>query len=146
MSHALPETLPAPVRRSLDRWHEMVASGDFEKLAEITHPDALFRSPVAHTPYKSAMALCVAINAVSKVFENFVYTRTFASKDGFDVVLEFAARVTGRDLKGADFIKFNEAGQIVEFEVMVRPLSGLMALAEEMGKRVGAELTTMKQG
>ena len=80
------------------------------------------------------------------MFENFVYTRTFASKDGLDVVLEFAARVTGRDLKGADFIKFNEAGQIVEFELMVRPLSGLMALAEEMGKRVGAELTTMKQG
>lgn len=138
--------LPETVAASLDRWHEMAASGDFEKLAEITDPDATFRSPVAHAPYKSAMALCVAINAVSKVFEDFAYHRSFASDDGLNVVLEFGARVNGKDIKGADFIKFDQEGRIVEFEVMVRPMSGLAALAEEMGKRVGAELGAMKQG
>ena len=63
MSHALPETLPAPVRRSLDRWHEMVASGDFEKLAEITHPDALFRSFMGRDPDLDALLARAGLKA-----------------------------------------------------------------------------------
>lgn len=32
-------------------------------------------------------------------------------------------------------IRFNEHGQIVEFEVMIRSLSGLQALGAQMGER-----------
>jgi hypothetical protein len=60
------------------------------------------------------------------------------------VVLEFSAKVNGRELKGIDMIRFDEQGRIVEFEVMVRPMSGLQALGEEMGRRVGAYLATAK--
>jgi hypothetical protein len=41
-----------------------------------------------------------------------------------------------RSLKGIDMIRFNEAGKIVEFEVMVRPATGLQALAEAMSSRL----------
>jgi hypothetical protein len=41
-------------------------------------------------------------------------------------------------------IRFNELGKIVEFEVMVRPLSGLQALGTEMGSRLGAYLAANK--
>ncbi|MGH7026331.1 hypothetical protein [Brevundimonas sp.] len=43
-------------------------------------------------------------------------------------------------MKGIDFIRFNEDGQIVDFEVMMRPLNGVQAMAEEMGQRLGALL------
>ncbi|MNC50555.1 hypothetical protein D3C75_998010 [compost metagenome] len=60
------------------------------------------------------------------------------------MILEFSARVGEKELKGIDMIRFNEQGKIVEFEVMVRPLSGLQALGEEMGRRLGAYLKASK--
>ncbi len=84
------------------------------------------------------------LNTVMNVFEDFAYHRELASADGLNVILEFSARVGGKELKGIDMIRFNEQGKIVEFEVMVRPLSGLQALGEEMGRRLGAYLKASK--
>ena len=36
----------------------------------------------------------------------------------------------GKELKGIDLIRFDEDGKIVDFEVMVRPMSGLQALGD----------------
>jgi hypothetical protein len=44
--------------------------------------------------------------------------------------------VSGKSLKGIDMIRFNDRGQIIDFEVMIRPMSGLAALAEQMGQRI----------
>jgi 2,4-dienoyl-CoA reductase (NADPH2) len=60
------------------------------------------------------------------------------------VVLEFSANVNGKALKGIDLIQFDAEGKIVDFEVMVRPMSGLQALGEEMGKRLAPYLAAMK--
>ena len=48
--------------------------------------------------------------------------------------------MNGKQLKGIDLIRFDADGRITDFEVMVRPMSGLAALGEEMGKRVGPRL------
>ena len=132
------------VSASLAAWHDMVSRGDMSNLASIVHPDAVFRSPVAFSPYHSADALILALNTVSQVFQDFAYHRQFASPDGLNVVLEFSARVNDKQLKGVDLIRFNEDGKIVEFEVMVRPMSGLQALAGEMGARLSANLPAFK--
>jgi len=139
-----PKHLHPAAARSLERWHAMVAARDFTDLASITHPDAVFRSPMAITPYQSAAALVLAITTVLQVFEDFAYHRQLASDDGLDVVLEFSARVGEKRLKGIDLIRFDEDGKIVEFEVMVRPLSGLQALGAEMGARLGHLLPDYK--
>jgi hypothetical protein len=60
------------------------------------------------------------------------------------VVLEFSARVGDKKIKGIDLVRFDEDGKIVEFEVMVRPLSGLQALGQAMGERLGARLPAFK--
>ncbi len=130
---------------SLAAWHRMVASRDLGDLPQILHPDAVFRSPVAFTPYRSAQALLLVLTNVLQVFEDFTYHRQLASEDGLSVVLEFSARVGDKQLKGIDLIRFDEQGRIVEFEVMVRPLSGLQALAEAMGKRLASQLPSFKQ-
>ena len=130
----------AKTSQTLERWHAMIASRDLEELKAIIHPDAVFRSPVAHTPYQGRDALMLALTTVINVFEDFKYVREFADNGGKDVVLEFSAHVGGKQLKGADFITLDDDGLITEFEVMIRPVSGLMALGEEMGKRVGSQL------
>ena len=60
-------------------------------------------------------------------------------------MLEFSARVGARELKGIDMVRFDEAGKIVDFEVMIRPLSGLQALGEQMGAKLAPYLAAMKR-
>ena len=136
----------ASVAATLKRWHEMVAAGDPSKVSEIAREDVVFRSPVAHTPYHGRGALVLALSTVIKVFEDFKYHREFATNDGKDVVLEFSAHVGGKKLKGADFIKFDDDGLIAEFEVMIRPVSGLMALGQAMGSALDGGLDKFKKG
>jgi len=130
--------------RGLAAWHEIVVRKDPKALPALLHPDAVFRSPMAHKPYHSAQAVFLILSTVMQVFENFEYHREFASGDGLSATLEFSALANGRELKGVDLIRFDEEGRIVDFEVMVRPMSGLQALGEEMGRRVGAALPAFK--
>ncbi|MWV13814.1 nuclear transport factor 2 family protein [Pseudomonas sp. R-28-1W-6] len=121
---------------SLQRWHQFVAAQDLRQLPELLHSQAVFRSPMAHTPYPGAPMVNLILNTVLQVFQEFAYHRELASADGLSVVLEFSAKVGERELKGIDMIRFDESGKIVEFEVMIRPMSGLQALGEEMGRRL----------
>lgn len=133
-----PLPLAPAVAAALAQWHRMVAGRDLGALAALLHPDAVFRSPVAHKPYPGAAAVALILSNVIEVFEGFAYHRQFASADGLSVTLEFSARVGERELKGVDLIRFDAQGRIVEFEVMIRPASALAALGEAMGRRLAA--------
>jgi hypothetical protein len=143
MTQHLDNLHPAAVR-SLATWHDMIGKRDLGALASIVHRDAIFRSPMAFSAYKSADAVILALTTVIDVFEDFTYHREFATADGLNVVLEFSAKVGDKLLKGADFVAFDEEGKIVAFEVMIRPLSGLQALGLEMGRRIGHKLPEYK--
>lgn len=136
--------LAPAVATSLQRWHRMIETQDLGGLPELLHPDAVFRSPMAYKPYVSAAAVNLILNTVVKVFKDFAYHRELFSADGLNVVLEFSARVGDREIKGIDMIRFDSAGQITDFEVMVRPMSGLQALGDEMGRRLGPLLAKLK--
>ncbi|WP_285962239.1 nuclear transport factor 2 family protein [Pseudomonas tohonis] len=141
---SLDARLNPAVAASLQRWHHLIASQDLSRLPELLHPEAVFRSPMAHTPYPGAQAVNLILNTVIQVFQDFAYHRELASADGLSVVLEFSARVGERELKGIDMFRFDEEGRIVDFEVMIRPMSGLAALGEEMGRRLAPYLAAMK--
>jgi hypothetical protein len=143
MNDAALNLTPA-VARSLAIWHEMVASKDFGRLESIVHPDAVFRSPMAFKPYGPAPALLMALRTVITIFEDFHYHRQFSSADGRDLVLEFSAKVQDKALKGIDMIRFDEAGLIVDFEVMIRPFNALQVLGAEMGARLAQFLPAYK--
>ena len=132
------------VADSLNRWHEMIRTADLSALPALLDANAVFRSPMAHTPYPGAQVVAMILNTVFEVFEDFEYHRELATADGLNVILEFSAKVGAKELKGIDMIRFDERGKIVEFEVMVRPLSGLQALGEEMGRRLGVYLAAAK--
>lgn len=132
--------LQANAAVSLQRWHTMVAERDLSGLPEILDSKVVFRSPMAHNPYPGAVVVATILGTVIQVFENFTYHRELATDDGLSVVLEFSAEVKGRQLKGIDLIRFDEQGRIVDFEVMVRPMSGLQALGAEMASRLAPYL------
>ena len=58
-------------------------------------------------------------------------------RDGRTTILFFEANVGDRDLQGIDILEENEAGEIEKFTVMIRPLSGLQAVAGTMAARLG---------
>lgn len=140
----IPCQLHPAATRSLEAWHGMVARSDFAGLEAIVHPDAVFRSPMAIHAYRPRPALLLALRTVITIFKDFIYHRQFASSDGLSAVLEFSAAVGDKQLKGVDLIRFDEQGLIVEFEVMIRPLSGLQALGAEMGARLGQQMPAFK--
>jgi hypothetical protein len=123
-------------KKSIARWHEMLETRDMSILNELLAEDVVFRSPVAYQPYPGKQVVFFILTNVIQVFENFTYHREFISEDGNNVVLEFSANVGDKKLKGVDMIQFNEAGQMIDFEVMIRPKSGLEALAVQMGQRM----------
>lgn len=117
----------------------MVANADMRALSEIVHPDAVFHSPMAFHPYAGGETLVTTLRTALDVFEDFRYHRRFHA-DAHNVALEFSARVDNREVKGIDLIRFNDGGLILEFEVMVRPASGLAALGARMAEKIGAYL------
>ena len=125
---------------SVQRWHEMLQTADMSILNELLAEDVVFRSPVAYQPYPGKQVVSFILTNVIQIFENFTYHREFYSEDGLNVVLEFSANVGEKKLKGIDMIQFNQQGQIIDFEVMLRPKSGLEALAAQMGQRMAAFL------
>lgn len=128
--------LQPAVAASLEKWHAMIAAGNLAQLPCLLDPQAVFRSPMAFHAYEGAGKVALILNTVLQVFEGFTYHRELASSDGLNLVLEFSAKVGDRELKGIDMIRFDEQGKICEFEVMIRPMSGLQALGEQMARRL----------
>lgn len=122
--------------KAIARWHEMLATRDMSILNELLADDVMFRSPVAFNPYAGKQIVFFILTNVIQVFDNFTHHREFYSSDGHNVVLEFSANIGDKKLKGIDMIKFNDEGQMIDFEVMIRSKSGLEALAEQMGQRM----------
>ena len=54
-------------------------------------------------------------------------------------MLEFSATIGDLELKGIDMIAFDDAGLMTRFEVMIRPMKSLIAVAEKM--RANVDLT-----
>jgi hypothetical protein len=97
--------------------------------------DVVFRSPAVYKPYQGKETVEQILRLVATVFENFRYTNEW--RDGRTTILFFEANVGDRDLQGIDILEENEDGLIERFTVMIRPLSGLQAVAGTMAARLG---------
>ena len=121
----------------LTRWHAMIESGDSRALPDMLAEDVEFRSPFAFTPYRGRRAVTGLLQTVIQVFGEFRYHRQFVAGDS--AALEFSAYIGDLSLKGIDLIRLGDDGRIVDFEVMIRPANALLALGEEMGKRLAVQ-------
>ncbi|MFL5829289.1 MAG: nuclear transport factor 2 family protein [Solirubrobacteraceae bacterium] len=109
-----------------------VEAGDIDAAVGLLADDVVFRSPVVYKPYEGRPAVELILRAVFRVFEDFRYEAEIGGEQAADQVLVFRARVGEREVHGADFIHTRPDGLIDEFTVMVRPISGMHALAEAM--------------
>ena len=116
-----------------DKWHKVVFEKDLKALDELISDRITFYSPVVFKPKSTKAEAMFVLSNVIEVLSDFKYHREFY--DGNNWALEFSAIANGKSVKGIDLIEFNDDGQIINFEVLIRPLSGLIALGEEMNRR-----------
>jgi hypothetical protein len=134
---------PLP-QRTLAGWHAFVATANQDLLPPLLAEHIVFRSPFVQSPIPGRTATLLVLTTVVQIFENFRYHREFVA-GSHDAALEFSANIGKWQLKGIDLIKFNAAGEMIEFEVMVRPIKALQALGDEMGNRIGPQLARLKE-
>lgn len=112
-----------------------VEAGDMTAATALLADDVVFRSPAVFKPYTGSATVAHILRTVFEVFEDFEYVEELDNADGVHALI-FTARVGDRELQGLDLIRTGADGRITEFTVMVRPASGLTALAAEMGARL----------
>lgn len=122
----------------LEAWHRMVRDNDPTGLGALLAEDAVFHSPVVHSPQRGRHLTAAYLTAAFQVFFNptFRYVREIAGPR--DAVLEFETQIDGILVNGVDLIKWNDSGQIIEFKVMVRPLKAINLIHQRMASMLQA--------
>jgi hypothetical protein len=124
MSTAASDFRAAIERRDLD---DMIAT-----LAD----DVVLHSPVSFKPFEGKEAVAGLFEILLRTFEDFRYTDELPGEEVHALI--FRARVGDRDIEGLDLVRPGADGRIVDFTVMVRPLTGVVALAEAVGAQLAA--------
>ncbi|MGB7405206.1 MAG: nuclear transport factor 2 family protein [Pacificimonas sp.] len=123
----------------LDRWFDHMAKDGHDGLAAQLADDAVFHSPVVHTPQEGKAKVFAYLSAADGVFADtgFNYTRMIV--DGDTAVLEFTANIDGIHVNGIDMIHWNGDGLIDDFKVMVRPMKAMNMLWDKMGAMLASQ-------
>jgi hypothetical protein len=116
----------------LDTWHRLVRTQDASGLDTLLAEDAVFFSPVVYTPQRGRKLASMYLGAAFRVFfvPGFRYVREIVGAT--EAMLEFETEIDGVLVNGVDLIKWNDAGQIVEFKVLLRPLKAINVVHQRM--------------
>ena len=116
-------------------FREAIEARDLDAVSATLAPGVQFHSPVAFRPFDGHEATMGVLTAIMSVFEDFEYTDELESGENTTALI-FRARVGDKSVQGIDYVRTNEDGLIEEFTVMLRPVSGIMAVAERMAPKV----------
>ena len=112
-------------------------SHDHKALWNLLHPDAVFESPVVHTPQRGREITFKYLAGAEQVLggPGFTYVGEWRNESG--AVLEFQTEIEGVAINGVDILTFNDAGdRITHFKVMIRPLKAINLLHRLMGEQL----------
>jgi hypothetical protein len=119
-----------------ERFRTAVEAGHVDGMVELLAPTVVFNSPVTFKPFRGSETVAVVLRGVFEVFEEFRYVDALDGDELHGLVFE--ARVGEREVTGIDLFRATKDGRIAELTVMIRPLSGVAALAEAMAPKVAA--------
>ncbi len=122
---------------AIDTWHQLIEDRNAAGLDDILADDAVFHSPVVHTPQQGKALTKLYLSAAIMVLggNKFEYVREVIGES--DAVLEFTAEVNGIIINGVDMVHWNEDGKIDDFKVMIRPLKAVNLLHGLMKQMLG---------
>ncbi len=123
----------AGIEAALAQWHAFVAGGDAARLDALLADDVVFYSPVVHRPLAGRAITAHYLRAAFAVFgaPGFRYVRQVVGER--DAVLEFEVELDGVHVNGVDLLRVDDAGRVIEFKVMLRPLKAVNLIHAKMG-------------
>ncbi|WP_108811512.1 nuclear transport factor 2 family protein [Sphingorhabdus sp. Alg231-15] len=123
-------------RDNLKAWHARMADKSEAALGAQLADDAVFHSPVVHTPQAGKPIVMAYLLAADNVLGNdsFRYVREIVDDGANMAMLEFQLELDDIQVNGVDIISWNDDGKIQDFKVMVRPLQAINKVWDEMGK------------
>ena len=121
---------------TIDAWHDLVATRNASGLDALIADNAVFHSPVVHTPQVGKERVLRYLTAAFSVFfvDSFRYVRELVGDN--DAVLEFVLEIDGISVNGVDMIRWDDDGRIVEFKVMIRPLEAINLIHQKMAAMI----------
>lgn len=122
---------------AIERWRTLAHARDAAGLDGLIAEDAVFLSPVVHTPQRGKAITVRYLAAALKVLGggDFRYVGEWVGPSS--AVLEFMTAIEGVEVNGVDIIGWNAEGRIDRFKVMIRPLKAIEIVRQKMA----AELT-----
>lgn len=122
----------------LETWHRIVLTQDPSGLQALLADDVVFHSPIVHTPQRGKEIATHYLEAALQVFFNPSFRVVRKLFGDTDAMLEFESEVDAVAINAVDIVKWNAAGQIIDFKVMVRPLKAIGVVQQKMTERLQA--------
>ncbi|MFK7801047.1 MAG: nuclear transport factor 2 family protein [Anaerolineae bacterium] len=119
--------------KAMAAWHHIIKTKDQSGLDNLLADEVVFHSPVVHTPQEGKFITKMYLMAAAHVLggDEFTYVREVHGPN--DAFLEFETVIDGIHINGIDMIRWNEADQITDFKVMLRPLKAVNKVHQMMG-------------
>ena len=139
------------IEHVIEQWHAYLRGDQPGALDELLADDVVFYSPIVYTPQVGKAITTLYLQAAGQTLPGdtassptassptepgdtvrggFRYTKKVLSGD--TAVLEFETTIDGKYVNGVDIIRCNDAGRIVEFRVMIRPLQAINLVHQQM--------------
>ena len=148
------------IEHVVDQWHRHLRGELPGGLDALLDDEVVFYSPIVYTPQRGKAVTARYLQAAAQALPGdpspaadarggdaplwpstgFRYTKKVLAGD--TAVLEFETTIGGKYVNGVDIIRCNDAGRIVEFRVMIRPLQAVDLVHRQMA----ATLERMRPG
>ena len=134
------------IHEVIKQWHAHMRGELANGLDILIDDDVVFYSPIVYTPQVGKEITKLYLQAAGQTLpgenssqqsatdssKRFRYTKEVLA--GNTAVLEFETTVEGKYVNGVDIITCNDAGKIIEFRVMIRPLQAINLVHKQMGE------------
>jgi hypothetical protein len=132
------------IEATIEKWHQHLRRELPGGLDELLADDVTFWSPIVYSPQEGKAITTMYLEAAYGTLGGesggaggsggFRYTKEVLAGD--TAVLEFETTVEGKYVNGVDIIRCDDAGRIVEFRVMIRPLQAVNAVHQQMAAAI----------
>ena len=134
------------IHEVIKQWHAHMRGELANGLDVLLDDDVVFYSPIVYTPQVGKEITKLYLQAAGHTLpgensspqsatdssKRFRYTKEVLA--GNTAVLEFETTVECKYVNGVDIITCNDAGKIIEFRVMIRPLQAINLVHKQMGE------------
>lgn len=121
-----------------DDFRSAVEALDLDATIAALSPNVTMRSPVRDEPLEGRVAVSRLFAILFRTFEDLRFVESYQSPDGGEV-LHFLWQLNDREVEGVDMMHFDADGLVVDYRVMIRPLSAVVALRDAVFAKLPTE-------